>query len=174
MEGITPEAMKELENPDCEVRKDMEQKYDKYFESELKPIYKKVFDGHDKNKNETIEADEAVALFTNFARLLAPTFAGTFAAFAPLIAEENGASEDKVKEQIEPTMAALTTAFNENKADRCKAAFDALDTDKKGSLSFDNFCIMVRNETPAQKEVYNAMGFGEEAFMAKIGELVKA
>merc|ERR1712176_67279 len=149
------------------------EKYDKYFELELKPIYRKAFDRHDKNKNETIEADEAVALFTNFASLIAPTFAGTFATFAPIIAEQAGAPEDKVKEQIDPTMAVLTKAFNENKEERCKAAFNALDIDKKGSLSFDNFCIMVRNETATQKEAYTAMGFGEEAFMAKIGELLK-
>merc|ERR1712048_1197178 len=131
----------------------------------------KAFDRHDKNKNGTIEPDEAVVLFTNFSNLTARTFARTYAAFAPMIAEKTGADEDKVKQQIEPAMAALAKEFADNKEERSNAAFKALDTDSKGSLSFDNFCIMVRTETPAQKEVYKAMGLDEEAFMSKIGSL---
>merc|ERR1711862_763035 len=162
-----PEALKELEVEGSALKQDMEAKYDKFFESELKPIYQSCFDRHDKNKNGTIEGAEAEVLFTNFANLMAGTFGGTMAAFVPMIAEEAAAPEDKVKELIEPTMVALTKAFNDNKEERSKAAFKALDVDGKGSLSFDNFCIMVRNETPAQKEAYKAMGFGEEAFMQK-------
>merc|ERR1711862_281416 len=101
-----PEALKELEVEGSALKQDMEAKYDKYFESELKPIYQKCFDRHDKDKNGTIEQAEAEVLFTNFANLMAGTFGGTMAAFAPMMAEQLSAPEDKVKEQIEPTMQA--------------------------------------------------------------------
>merc|ERR1712232_522319 len=99
--------MGELETEGSAAKTDMEAKYGAFFESDLKEVYQKAFDRHDTNKNGTIEAGEAEGLFENFASVMAGTFAGTFAAFAPAIAAEAGAPEEKVKEQIEPTIAAL-------------------------------------------------------------------
>merc|ERR1711990_797010 len=84
------------------------------------------------------------------------------------------AMAEKIAAKIPDAVDALYATYKEKKAELDEAAFKLLDVNNDGGMPLSQFLKTVQAETQTQKDFYNALGFGEEAVIAKITTLVQS
>jgi len=176
MDSQSPEdLMGMMPGADPALKEKMDKSYKAHFDSDLKGLLEKSFARHDTKKNNLLDPEEAAVFFGNLIRVMMDVFKHSKKKFASLLAGVLPGSPpvDKVVEAMCKVEEVMLNDYMANKGDRDKKAFDLIDVNKDGSLQLDEFLKLFEDQEQ-HKKFHAELGFGEEAFMAKLAELVAA
>merc|ERR1712151_1457130 len=116
--------------------------------------------------------EEAMLFFGNMIRVMTDVFKDTKRIFASMLCTmlPGSPSVEKVIEAMIKTESVMLGEYMADRSTRDKKAFNIIDANKDGSLQLEEFLLLF-SDLNRNKEFMIALGFGEEAYMAKLAEV---